>query len=169
MHREFSLLSTLVNSEHKAVASRPCYNHPMQPTNHGVYTGNTHPLNCLGEIHTEALHGIDLFNQQLFFEAHEALEFAWKEEKGPVRDLYRGILQVAVGYYHLKRGNIAGARKMFYRCKEWLEKFPEHCMGIDVGQLLKDYQAIEIQLERLSKESPDTLLNLIFPPVLYTP
>jgi predicted metal-dependent hydrolase len=125
--------------------------------------------NCLDNIHPEALHGIQLFNQQHFFEAHEALEYAWKEEKGPVRDLYRGILQVAVGYYHLKRGNILGARKMFHRCAEWLEKYPEHCRGVDVARLIKDYRMIESQLDRLAQASPATLENLIFPPVSLTP
>ena len=37
--------------------------------------------------------GIRLFNAGQYWRAHEALEAAWREEPGAVRDLYRGILQ----------------------------------------------------------------------------
>jgi uncharacterized protein len=124
------------------------------------------PIHCQGDLHPEAVHGIHLFNHQDFFEAHEALEAAWKDEKGPIRHLYRGILQVAVGYYHLKRGNISGARKMFQRCLEWLAPFPDQCRGIDVARLIQDYQAVETRLDRLASESPTTLASLVFPPVV---
>jgi predicted metal-dependent hydrolase len=121
---------------------------------------------CQGNLHPEAVHGIHLFNHQDFFEAHEALEAAWKDEKGPIRDLYRGILQVAVGYYHLKRGNITGTRKMFHRCRQWLRLFPGQCRGVDVARLIWDYQSVEARLDRLASESPTTLESLIFPPVV---
>jgi len=38
-------------------------------------------------------------------------EMAWRQETGPIRELYRGILQVSVAYYHLLHKNYAGARK----------------------------------------------------------
>ena len=49
---------------------------------------------CQGPLHPQAVYGMELFNQGRYFEAHEALEAAWRDESGPVRDLYRGILQV---------------------------------------------------------------------------
>jgi uncharacterized protein len=49
---------------------------------------------CMGALPPLALRGLELFNQGEYFEAHEALELAWREETGPVRELYRGILQI---------------------------------------------------------------------------
>ncbi len=40
-------------------------------------------------------------------------------ESGPVRDLYRAILQVGVAYYHITRGNHAGGLRMLRRCVQW--------------------------------------------------
>jgi hypothetical protein len=104
---------------------------------------------CLQAIHPEARRGIQLFDAKEYFEAHEALETAWKDETGPIRDLYRGILQVAVAYYHLLKGNYVGARKMFQRCRPWLAPFPGHCLGIDLAQFTCDYEAVEQTLLRL--------------------
>ena len=123
---------------------------------------------CEQDLHPLARLGIQLFNRQEFFKAHEALETAWKEEKGPIRDLYRGILQVAVGYYHIQRGNITGARKMFKLCRGWLDPFPGRCRGVNLAQLIEDYQAVESRLDRLESESAGALENIVFPPILLT-
>src|SRR5215210_8946403 len=55
------------------------------------------------------LKGIEEFNRREFFECHEYLEEAWMQEPRRVRFLYQGILQVGVGFYHLKNGNWRGA------------------------------------------------------------
>ena len=122
---------------------------------------------CEQDLPPKARLGIQLFNQQQFFEAHEALEAAWKEEKGPMRNLYRGILQVAVGYYHIRRGNITGARKMFKRCRPWLTLFPARCQGVDLARLIDDFEAVEARLDRLAVENPAVLQQLVFPPVIF--
>lgn len=43
------------------------------------------------------------------------IEFAWRYEPGNDRQLYQGILQVAVVYLHIERGNYPGARKVIKR------------------------------------------------------
>jgi uncharacterized protein len=107
---------------------------------------------CEGSLSSLALKGIDLFNQGLFFEAHEELELAWREERGAIRDVYRGILQVGLGYYHILRGNYPGAIKMFQRCRNWLTPYPSPCRGIDIEHLRQDYQRAESELIRLGPE-----------------
>lgn len=101
---------------------------------------------CCEQIHPQALQGIRYFNMGEFFEAHEALELAWKAEDRPVRDLYRGVLQVAVAYHHLCRGNYRGARKMFLRCRKWLEPFPDICQGLDLEKFKRDFTAVEARI-----------------------
>jgi len=111
-------------------------------------------------LHPRALEGLRLFNRGLFFEAHEELEAAWMAENGPLRDLYRGILQVAVAYHHLERGNRIGARKMFKRSKRWLEPFQGLWVGIDVDRFKADAASIEFLCDQASLEGgfhpPDT-------------
>lgn len=93
--------------------------------------------------------GLKEFNAREFYEAHEYLEHAWMDETGPVRDLYRGILQVAVAYYHIESGNYRGALKMFLRALQWLEPMPDMCHGINVAKLRHDSRRARRRMEQL--------------------
>jgi len=110
---------------------------------------------CDGDLHPKAVEGIWLFNARKFFEAHEELEIAWNEEKGDVRELYRGILQVAVTYLHITRGNYDGAVKVYKRSQRWLQGWNDVCRGINVKQLQTDAKIAMNEVERLGKESID--------------
>lgn len=99
------------------------------------------PAACLGELHPMALEGIRLFNEGHYWHAHEALEAAWKEERGPARHLYKGILQVGVMYLQIERANYLGMAKMYERCKKWLRPWPAVCRGVNVDQLRADAAA----------------------------
>lgn len=66
-------------------------------------------------MHPAAREGILLIEEGAYFEAHEALETAWRETPPPGRELYQGILQAAVTYLHLQRGNREGALKVYQR------------------------------------------------------
>jgi hypothetical protein len=125
------------------------------------------PAICDTPLHPMAEEGLRLMNAGKYFAAHEALEAAWNDDQGQGRELYRGILQVAVAYYHLTRGNTIGAMKMLKRCWAWLAPFPEHCHGIDVGQLKRDAQALEIELNRLGPDRPALLDPRLCKPVLW--
>ena len=104
---------------------------------------------CDGHLHPRALQGILLFNKGRYFEAHEELEAAWKEEKGEIRRLYQGILEAVVTYLHITRGNYAGAIKVYGRSMKWLKGWPESCRGVNVGQLRKDLEAAMVEVHRL--------------------
>jgi hypothetical protein len=53
------------------------------------------------------------------FHAHEVLEDAWKscgdDGRGPERELWRGLAQLAVGLTHAARGNPAGGARLLLR------------------------------------------------------
>jgi predicted metal-dependent hydrolase len=120
---------------------------------------------CRGPLHPDAVIGLHLFNEGHYFEAHEALETAWRAEPGPIRDLYRGILQVGVGYYHIQRGNYLGALKLFLRCRQWLDAYPDLCRGVNVRKLRQDFQRVEAELIRLGPEHVSLLDQSLFQPV----
>lgn len=111
---------------------------------------------CLGSLPSSALQGLVAFNASHYFDAHEHLEDAWNEERGPVRELYRALLQVAVAYLQIERRNYRGAVKMFLRARQWLAPLPAQCRGVDVARLRVDaervYQAItDLGPERLDR------------------
>ena len=100
-------------------------------------------------MHPRARAGILLFNAGRYFDAHEELEAAWKDERGKVRELYQGILEAAVTYLHITRGNYPGAMKVFGRSVRWLKDWPEICRGVDVGQLRRDLSVAISEVRRL--------------------
>lgn len=93
---------------------------------------------CTDPPNAELLQGIDLFNRQEYFACHEVLEDAWNVERGEVRILYKGILQVGVGCYHLLRHNYRGATAKLRSGADYLTPFAPVCMHVDVTRLIAD-------------------------------
>jgi hypothetical protein len=96
-----------------------------------------------------AKRGLDEFNRGEYFKAHDSLELAWMADHTAGRDLYRAILQVAVAYYQIERGNYNGAAKMFLRMRKWLAPLPDSCRGINIQKLRMDVEAVHAELTEL--------------------
>jgi predicted metal-dependent hydrolase len=122
---------------------------------------------CSGVLHPKAIEGLKLFNEQKFFESHEELEDAWRKESGEIRDLYQGILQVAVAYLHITRGNYNGAIKVYGRSTKWLKDWPEICRGVQVGKLRQDAENVIKNLRVLGMENIAQFDKSLFQPVLW--
>jgi uncharacterized protein len=101
---------------------------------------------CKEPLSQIARHGIELFNEGEYFEAHEYLEQAWNEDSTPGKEFYRAILQVAVAYLQIERRNYQGAVKMFWRLRQWIDPLPDECRGVNIAKLREDarqvYQAL---------------------------
>ena len=130
----------------------------------GADTGN-----CRGSLPPDVIIGLELFNKRQYFEAHEALEAAWLNEMDPLRELYRGILQVAIIYLHITRHNYPGAIKVYSRCLKWLQPWPDTCRGIAIGQLRQDLELAVINLQRLGPEHISEFDVSELKPVFYSP
>ena len=52
---------------------------------------------------------LNLFNNQKWYEAHDAFENIWNTLDGDERQVIQGILQVSVSQFHLSKGNVNGA------------------------------------------------------------
>jgi len=98
------------------------------------------------------LRGIGEFNRCEFYECHESLEEAWMQEPRRVRFLYQGILQVGVGFYHLKNGNWRGAVGLLRGGTERLKEFEPETSGVDVARLVRESKACLRELESLGRE-----------------
>lgn len=95
---------------------------------------------------------MELFNAGEYWQAHEELEQAWKEENSPVGELYRAILQTAVVYLHITRANYNGAIKVYGRVQKWIKPWPEVCRGIEIGRLRRDLDAVIAEVKRLGPD-----------------
>ena len=107
---------------------------------------------CNAPLHPRAIDGLRLFNMGEYFEAHEALEDAWNAEPGKVRELYRGILQIAVVYLHITRRNYNGAVKVYLRSQRWVRDWPDICRGIHVEELRRNAETAITEVRRLGIE-----------------
>ncbi|MGE5139749.1 MAG: DUF309 domain-containing protein [Rudaea sp.] len=83
--------------------------------------------------------GLEQFNRGEYWEQHETLEKVWRNENdSSLRNLYKGIIQVGVGFFHLTRGNLPGALKVLARGITYLRPYAPECCGVDVERLLED-------------------------------
>jgi predicted metal-dependent hydrolase len=128
----------------------------------------TSPDDCSVPLHPAALRGLELFNAGEYFEAHEALEDAWRDESGPVRLLYQGILQVAVTYLHIQHANYEGALKLSARARAKLAPWPDTCRGIDIASLRADLAGVIASVELLGPSRLHTFNPLLFKKVNFT-
>jgi predicted metal-dependent hydrolase len=105
---------------------------------------------CDEELPPLAVEGVAKFNAREYYPQHDLFEAQWVKTKGPVRDLYRAILQVGVAYYQIERGNHRGALKMLLRSVQWLSLLPDICQGVDIRQLREDSYHVRAELEAMN-------------------
>lgn len=120
---------------------------------------------CKEPLHPDAEAGFRLFNAGDYFDAHEALETAWRAETGKIRDLYQGILQIAVTYLHITRGNYNGAVKVYERSQKWLKDWPDHCKGIYLDEFKKNAEIAIKEVERLGPAHIAQFDKSLFKPI----
>ena len=108
---------------------------------------------CNAPLHPDAKVGIERFNNKRYWLAHEALEDAWNDSLPPIKEMYRGILQAAVVYYHINQLNFRGALKVYQRSQKWLNPLPDTCQGVDIARLRADLDTAIAEARRLGVEN----------------
>ena len=71
------------------------------------------------------------------FAAHEALEDLWRAAEQPERDLYQGLVHVAVATYQEQRGNRVGRGRQLEKALRRLTPYAPAYEGLDVAVLLE--------------------------------
>jgi hypothetical protein len=82
------------------------------------------------------LDGIQLFNEQEFFEAHEVWEDIWHMAYGLKFEFYQGLIQCAVALEHYRRGNARGVASLFASYNRHFKDVPAMFMGLNVADFL---------------------------------
>ena len=97
------------------------------------------------------LHGIALFNQGKFFDAHEVLEDVWRAAPPGEKKIWQGLVQVAVALHHYSTGNRVGMRSVLVRAMRNLAVHPHNFHGVQVPGLL---QSLAGWLEAFDNHQP---------------
>ncbi|MBE2199875.1 MAG: DUF309 domain-containing protein [Anaerolinea sp.] len=108
---------------------------------------------CAEPLPELAQRGIGLFNKGDYYQCHDDLEEMWRQDAGPGRDLYRGILQVGIALYQVQQGNYRGAVKMLLRVRQWLAPLPATCRGVDIARLRANVETYYQQVQTLTADN----------------
>lgn len=92
----------------------------------------------MAEFPAQWLQGIDEFNRQDYYACHDTLEALWMDSVDPDRKFYQGVLQIAVGCYHLHNHNLKGAIILLGEGIGRLPYYQPVYEGIDVSRLIQD-------------------------------
>ena len=88
------------------------------------------------DIRTLLERGVELFNKEDYFEAHEVWEDAWRQEQGARRRFLQGLIQVAAGFVKLQRRQPRGAKALLERGAENISGHVDDEFGLDLPPLL---------------------------------
>lgn len=114
------------------------------------------------------LEGIRCFNQRAFFDAHEVWEDLWRDDHGPARHFYQGLIQIAVCLHHFRNGNTRGAKKLCLSGSVYLDPYRPAYLGLDVERLLSDLHACCHELLASGEPTPSVKLDLNLLPTIVT-
>ena len=103
---------------------------------------------ALGEEDRRGLEkGVAEFNHGYFFECHDTLEEVWSGIRGPARELFQGLIQVSVGFYHFGNANRGGALTMLERGLRRLAKYPDQYCSLDLLLLRREVTEWRARIE----------------------
>lgn len=79
--------------------------------------------------------GIELFNEERYWESHEALEAAWKNAAGDEKEILQGIILLAAALVHLQKDESSIALSVMTRAESKLERHSGYPHGVDLAGL----------------------------------
>jgi predicted metal-dependent hydrolase len=86
--------------------------------------------------------GIELIERGEYFEAHEALEEAWRAAAPEERDFFQGLVHVAVAWYQAGRGNRVGWERQLEKAQRRLSPYRPVHRGLDVDDIVTQVHAV---------------------------
>ena len=106
---------------------------------------------------------LNLFNNQKWYEAHDAFEDIWNTLDGDERQIIQGILQVSVSQFHLSKGNLNGATILLGEGLGRIKNRTNINLGIDLDSFCKclEYLLKKLQYEEDLNENDKPFLKLL--------
>ncbi len=114
--------------------------------------------------------GLGELNAGEYYQCHETLEALWIPERGSVRELYQGVIQIAVGCYHLTaRSNWIGATRKLDEGARRLERAGPGAYGVDWAGLVVQADRLRDHLRGLGPENVAAFDPALLPRVSFQP
>jgi len=107
--------------------------------------------------------GVEEFNHQAFYECHDTLEALWMEALDPEKRFYQGVLQIAVGCYHLSNHNWRGAVMLLGEGIRRLVDYTPAEYGVDVTKLVEQSNLLLKALQSSGIEKVESFSYLFNP------
>ena len=105
---------------------------------------------------------LNLFNNQKWYEAHDAFEDIWNTVDGDERQIIQGILQVSVSQFHLSKGNLNGATILLGEGLGRIKNRTNIDLGVDLESFCKSLEELLRKLqykEELNKNDKPYLVR----------
>lgn len=97
--------------------------------------------------------GVKLFNEQKYWECHEALEDVWMEDKNDsARYVYWAVIQVAAACIHYRDANLVGAQGMIYKAKEKFKRCREMPVLTHLAFKYLDWEELETLVRKIPNQ-----------------
>ncbi len=110
----------------------------------------------------ELLRAVEEFNREDWFTCHETLETLWINSQGDARNLYQGLLQIAVALHHWRSGNFNGAVTLLARGAGRL-RVATSCRHILAGELAAAADRFREELTNLGPERMNSIAPSLIP------
>jgi uncharacterized protein len=92
-------------------------------------------------VNVDLARGLELMRAGDYFEAHEALEDAWRAADPAEKDFFQGLVHVTVAWYQAGRGNRVGCERQLAKAERRLASFsPEH-REVDLDAVLRQVRS----------------------------
>jgi uncharacterized protein len=85
--------------------------------------------------------GLRCYHSEEFFAAHEHWESVWLSCVEPEKRFLQALIQVTAAFYHLQRGNRAGAVSLLESAMLRLDSYPADFAGLNVASIQESLRA----------------------------
>ena len=102
--------------------------------------------------------GVKLFNEQKYWECHEALEDVWMEDRNDqARNVYWAVIQVAAACIHYRDQKLIGAQGMIKKAKEKFQRCREMHILTELNFQYLDWNELEGIVLKIPAEDKSSL------------
>jgi len=88
------------------------------------------------------MRAVELFNDERYWEAHEVLEYVWKNAAGTEKEILNGIILVAAAFVHDEKDEQDISISILQRAKRKLDRTANKYYEIDIAQIVQELSEI---------------------------
>jgi predicted metal-dependent hydrolase len=83
------------------------------------------------------MRAVQLFNDERYWEAHESLEYVWKNATGTEKEILNGIILVAAAFVHHEKDELDICVSILHRAKRKLDRTSDEYYGINIAKVVE--------------------------------